>query len=54
MRVSERITNILNYYGGNPGCDPNMYEFIEVCYDMVQYLNKEAPNYGIHPRGSFG
>ncbi len=51
MDVSQRITNILNYYQGNPGCDPNMYEFVELCYDMVQYLNKEAPTYGIHSSG---
>lgn len=50
MSVSERITNILSYYSGNSGCDPNMYEFVEVCYDMVQYLKKEAPDYGIHAR----
>jgi|GEM_PF-2392513 len=48
MDVSQRITNIINYYQNNPGCDPNMYEFVELCYDMVQYLNREAPNYGIH------
>lgn len=52
MDVSQRITNILNYYKSNPGCDPNMYEFVELCYDMVQYLNTEAPNYGIHASGN--
>lgn len=48
MDVSQRITNILNYYQNNPGCDPNMHEFVGLCYDMVQYLNREAPDYGIH------
>ena len=48
MHVSEKITNILNYYSGNPGCDPNMYEYVEVCYDLLRYLNQEAPDYGIH------
>ena len=48
MNVSQRITNILNYYKENPNCDPNMFEFAGLCYDMVQYLNKEAPTYGIH------
>jgi hypothetical protein len=51
MNVSQRITNILNYYQENPGCDPNMYEFVGLCYDMVQYLDREAPNYGIHSSG---
>ena len=48
MNVSQKITNILNYYQNNPGCDPNMYEFVGLCYDMVQYLNVAAPDYGIH------
>lgn len=48
MDVSQRITNILNYYRNNPGCDPNMHEFVRLCYDMVQYLHQNAPDYGIH------
>jgi len=48
MNVSQTITNILNYYNENPNCDPNMFEYVGLCYDMVQYLSKEAPNYGIH------
>lgn len=49
MYVSQKITDILNYYQNNPGCDPNMHEFVRLCYDMAFYLIKEAPNYGIHP-----
>ncbi len=51
MNVSERMTYILNYYQENPGCDPNMNEFVELCYDMTQYLAIKAPNYGIHASG---
>ncbi len=51
MNVSQKISNILNYYQDNPGCDPNVYEFVELCYDMVQYLRREAPDYGIHFKG---
>ncbi len=39
MNVSEHITNILNYYKDNPECDPNVYEYIEVCGDLAKYLN---------------
>jgi hypothetical protein len=28
-----------------------MFEFVGLCYDMVQYLYREAPNYGIHASG---
>jgi hypothetical protein len=48
MNVSQKITDIISYYKENPGCDPNMFEYVGLCYDMVQYLNKEAPNYGIY------
>jgi len=51
MNVSQRISNILNYYQDNPECDPNLHEFFELCYDMVQYLNKAAPNYGLYSVG---
>lgn len=46
--VSDRITNILNYYKENKGCDPNVYEFIHLCGDYADYLNVAAPNYGIY------
>ena len=36
--VSYTIDNILNYYNGNPGCDPNMYEFITLSDDLTQHL----------------
>lgn len=48
MNISEKITSILNYYTENPNCDPNMFEYVGLCYDMVQYLATEAPNYGIY------
>lgn len=48
MDVSNRITNILNYYSENKGCDPNVNEFIKLCADYSDYLNREAPNYGIY------
>ncbi len=39
MNVSDHINNILNYYNDNFGCDPNVYEYIELCGDLVDYLN---------------
>ena len=32
------IDNILKYYKENPGCDPNMYEFIKLSDDLTEYL----------------
>ena len=57
MNVSQKITNIINYYSENPDCDPNMFEFVSLCYDMVQYLQREAPDHGInraYPDGKSG
>ncbi|MBQ8131835.1 MAG: hypothetical protein IJ193_05030 [Bacilli bacterium] len=52
MNVSNRITNILNYYKENEGCDPNVYEYITLCNDVADYLIHEAPDYGIYARES--
>lgn len=46
--VSKRMTSILNYYSENPGCDPNIHEFIGLCSDMIAYLYSETPSFGIH------
>ncbi len=48
MDVSNRITSILDYYSKNKGCDPNVYEFFDVCDSFASYINKAAPNYGIY------
>lgn len=49
MEAAIRTDAILNYYEQNPGCDPNMFEFVGLCDEMVKFLNRKAPGYGIHP-----
>lgn len=46
--MKDKINNILNYYHDNPGCDPNVNEFIMLCRDFGKYLYDFAPNYGIY------
>ncbi|MDO4996156.1 MAG: hypothetical protein Q4E69_03170 [Bacilli bacterium] len=46
--MKNRIDNVLNYYKENENCDPNVYEFINICDEFAEYINSAAPNYGIY------
>lgn len=51
--VISRMGYIIKHYENTkhskyPDRDPNMKEFIELCYLMGKYLNKETPHYGIY------
>ena len=48
MDVIQKMEAIREYYQNNPGCDPNMNEYVWLCDSMVDYLVKHAPNYGIY------
>ena len=45
------INAIINYYKENPGCDPNVYEFIQVCDEVSKDLNATSSKCGIYSNG---
>lgn len=45
-----KMGEILECWKKNPGCDPDLEKYIELCDQMVDYLKKNAPDYGIRQK----
>lgn len=48
MDFEERLSAIENYRKENEGCDPNIYELLDVIQEFNTYITEKAPNYGIY------
>lgn len=42
--IIKQMGDILEYWKKNPGCDPNIAEYFDLCSNMILYLKKEAPD----------